>query len=393
MPKPSVWHISADFPDSIEPDKTPVIRALLELTSEPFDHFTISLNRLSPGVIEAGKLAIGGGETLSIARVQEFSGGMAIAYRAPSKGLLHKTMLRRLAEALAKLLQNHPPPDLIIGHKLTVEGIVAEALAKKLGVPYAVSIQGDTDTKIMAVRRDLAPAFRRIFHGAQVAFPFTPWALRDVEMALGKRAGHSMLLPCPSDLDEPLPPQPLGNGFVTAFHLKNYKRKNLPGLVDAMTILKRSADCPPLEVIGGGSEAQLASCKALSAKCGSISFAGPLDRTAIRGRFNRATGFVLPSLRESFGLVFVEALFAGLPIIYPRGQALHGYVDDLPFALAVDARSPQAIADAMRHVADNEAGLKSDLAKWQVSEHAKQFQRPAIAAQFAEGLLAAANSA
>jgi glycosyltransferase involved in cell wall biosynthesis len=108
---------------------------------------------------------------------------------------------------------------------------------------------------------------------------------------------------------------------------------------------------------------------------------------------NKAIALVMPSKRESFGLVFVEALFAGLPIIYPKGAGVDGYFDGLPFAIAVDPRNPQAIADAMRHVVTQEAALKQALARWQEDGGLKRFLRSAIGEVFDQGLQAAIMSA
>jgi hypothetical protein len=84
--------------------------------------------------------------------------------------------------------------------------------------------------------------------------------------------------------------------------------------------------------------------------------------------------------------VFIEALFAGVPIIYPQGTAVDGYFDGAPFALRVDARGPASIAAAISHVLAHEREMKEALRLWQASPDAKRFMRPHIAATFADGL-------
>ena len=116
-----------------------------------------------------------------------------------------------------------------------------------------------------------------------------------------------------------------------------------------------------------------------------MNLVGGRDRAALRSYMNKAKALVMPSRAESFGLVFVEALFSGLPIIYPAGTAIDGYFDGLPFALRVDARSPEAIADAIAQAIEHEADMKAALADWQQTNDAKQFTRPAIAATLRQG--------
>lgn len=385
---PCVVHLSADFPDPIEAFKTPVIRTLLELTSTEFDHVVFSLNRVTPkvGSFVGAMLRNSGRPKLGV-EMQPFEHGTALRYYAPSRGLFHATMLYQLGDRLAdEIIRQGLHPALIVGHKLGIEGLAARRAAQRLGVPYAISIQGDTDTKVLKARPDLGGALRKVFHEAAMVFPFTPWALRKVEATLGVRKGPCHFLPCPTDLDTPLPPTAGGEGLISCFHLKNHKRKNLAGLAGAMALLAASRPDARLEVIGGGSDEDLRQSMAVAASTPGIAFAGGMGRIQLRERMSSAVAFAMPSHRESFGLVFIEALFCGLPIIYPADQAVDGYFDGAPFALKVDATDPKAIAQAMQTAIEQEVPIKAALAQWQQSDDAKRFMRPAIAATFARGI-------
>lgn len=387
--KPYVVHLSGDFPDPFVGAKTPVIQSLIDLTADAFAHRVISINRLSPPVGETAK------ELLSPRALEtdrrEFPYGIALRYQAPGRGILHRAKLEqlgaRIAEEIAAVM---PLPDLLVGHKLTIEGIAVSEAARRLGLPYALSIQGNTDLKILSMRPDLRPLFARIYNAAEVVFPFTPWALRGVEDRLGKRMGSTHLLPCPTDLDQPTLPVAAGNGLISVFHLRNYRLKNVPGIVQAYRRIEQTGGAlPPLEIVGGGSDEDYAACRRLVGRFPQIRLVGALGRQEVRTRMNRASALVLPSLRESFGLVFIEALFAGVPIIYPKNAAVDGYFDNQPFALRVDPKSPQSIAEAMRHAIDNEAELKAALRGWQGSPAASLFSRDTIAETFCSGLRAA----
>lgn len=386
-----IIHISGDFPDQFQPAKTPVIQSLVDLTAQQFDHRVFSINRRSPSVAEfVSSFRLGTAAPKLAVAHQPFSHGIAVEYLAPPKGLFHATMLHQLGEWLATAIGRTDQPALLVGHKLAIEGIAVRIAADRLDVPYALSIQGDTDTKILAARPDLHRELGRVFHGAAIAFPFTPWSLQQVEKQLGKRHGPVCLLPCPTELDTPLPPVPGDGTLLSVFHLKNRRRKNLHGMIAAMRILGNRTDRLVLAIAGGGNDADMTQCISAAKGMETVRFEGRVDRIALQSRMNQATGFVLPSLRESFGLVFVEALFAGLPVIYPAGTAIDGYFDDLPFAIRVDANSPQQIAAAMNRLVFEEASLKAALADWQASEDAHRFTRPVIARQFANGLATAA---
>lgn len=387
---PRIVHVSADFPDVVDAAKTPVIRTLAELTRDGFDHRVISLNRRSPGAVAFGiDLLRSGARPSPGVEAQPFAWGQALTYTAPARGIYHLTMLRRLGDWLADELAREAPGspcDLLVGHKLTIEGVVVRRAAERLGLPYALSLQGNTDSRILRARPDAQRAFAEIYHDAQVVMPFAPWAQRAVEERLGRRTGPVELLPCPTDLDRPVPPRTGGNGLITAFHLRHRKLKNLDGLLAAMRRLQGLGRAPALDILGGGTAEELAACRALAKGLPDVRFTGPMGREELRRRMNEATGFVLPSRRESFGLVFVEALFAGLPIAYPAGAAVDGYFDGMPFALRVDARHPAAIAEAMMRLVADEARLKAELADWQGSLHARRFMRTDVANAFARSL-------
>lgn len=386
-----ILHVSGDFPDNIAPAKTPVIQTLLNLTQGRFDHRVMSINRRSPAMARFAREAL---QTLGKPPLEvdstPFDQGTALVYKSPPKGIFHAAMLHRLGEYIATHIASLPQrPDLIVGHKLTIEGIAVRRAAALSGIPYAISIQGNTDAKIVAARPDLRRELRAVLHDARMVFPFSPWALRQVEARLGVRSGPITMLPCPTDIDAPIAPCAKGDGFVSVFHLRNYATKNLDGMAKAARLLSAQGQTVPLSVIGGGSADDIARCTKIAQGAKGLTFAGPMDRETLRTRMSQATGFVMPSRRESFGLVFIEALFCGIPIIYPAGAAVDGYFDNAPFAIRVDAKDPAAIAKAMLHIQENEAEVKSALEQWQHSAVARRFTRIAIAEAFASGLHAA----
>lgn len=382
-----VLHLSADIPDLINQAKTPVITRLIDLVDDRYDNCIMSFNRRQPTMSEVIGLAIGRMSPTFESTVREFDRGVCLEYRAPSKGLFHASMLDRLSQWIAaRIARQAIKPDLIVGHKLTVEGILARAVALRLGIPYAITIQGNTDQKIISARPDLARRFGAVFHGAACVFSFAPWARTFVEQRFGQRAAPTLDLPCPTLGDIVRPPVCGGSALVSVFHLRNHKVKNLEGIAAAMRALEASGHRHPVQVFGGGSPSDMSECEAIARKTHGLKLMGPRSIDEVGPIMNNAIALLMPSKRETFGLVFLEALFAGIPIIYPKGAGVDGYFDGLPFAIAVNARDTQAIGDAIRHVVLHEVEIKSALAKWQQSGALDRFSRPAIGAAFANGL-------
>lgn len=391
--RPYVVHLSGDFPDPVNSFKTPVIRSLIDLTADRFEHQVYSINRKSPGISGLLRTSLQRAEFAAL-RIESapFAWGTSVTYGAPSHGIFHVTMLKKLGDWLTEKLAKERQPDLLVGHKLTIEGIAVAHAAQRLGIPYAITIQGNTDSRILGVRADLRRLLRHVFHEAAAVVPFTPWALATAEEYLSPRTGPTYVVPCPTDMDEIAQPIANGDTLLTVFNLWNYRGKNLPGMVRALRLLQHEGTGVRLSVVGGGTDQEVAECQALSSGVAGIAFEGAMDRKCLHQRMRRAKGLVLPSLRESFGLVFTEALMAGLPIVYPAGTGIDGYLDGLPFAIRVNARDPGAIAQAMQHLDRHENNMKESLAQWQTTAEARAFTRREIAKRYGAALFTALES-
>ena len=108
------------------------------------------------------------------------------------------------------------------------------------------------------------------------------------------------------------------------------ERKNIDWLIN---VHKKRATYFDLVIVGDGPE--LNYLRTIADK--NVLFTGRLDRKAIIERLDESDVFVLPSDNETFGLVYVEAMSRGKPIIGKKGTGLDGFcsealhfVDDEP---------------------------------------------------------------
>ncbi len=63
--------------------------------------------------------------------------------------------------------------------------------------------------------------------------------------------------------------------------------------------------------------------------------------------------FVLPSIHETFGLVYGEAMSCGLPVIYSRGQGFDRQFENGTVGFAVDSKNPGDIANVAEKIINN----------------------------------------
>ena len=62
--------------------------------------------------------------------------------------------------------------------------------------------------------------------------------------------------------------------------------------------------------------------------------------------------FAMPSIHETFGLVYIEALSQNLPVVFTKGQGIDGIFDD-SIGIGVNAMSVEEIRDAIRMILIN----------------------------------------
>ena len=376
--KPRILHLSADYPDRFQPAKTRAISGLVEGTSEQFDHLVVSLNRTGGigGLIRPGHIVR-----------RDLSGSvLALSYAAPPAAVAIGSAMARLADAVAReLAELNFSPDLIQGHKLTVEGLAAKRLAERLKVPYVITVQGNTDQKLLSYRPDRLRHIRSVWDGAKSVMAFAPWAAEWCEKRLGQRHGPLSIIPCLIAHDARVAPSVSSPLIRTAFNLDFWRNKNVETLLAAVQLVAIDHPEVRLEIAGEGSTAAHAAiAKQIAARgqCDRVRLVGAIAPDRIQSWFNGAAVLALPSRRESFGMVFAESLLAGTPVIFSRGTAIDGFFPGADFARSVDPEDAKGIAAVLLDMITRNASIKFDLANKQAQHAFDIFSREQILADY-----------
>ena len=127
-------------------------------------------------------------------------------------------------------------------------------------------------------------------------------------------------------------------------------------LIEAFAQVKENAK---LYIIGDGPEKERLKKQIDTLQLGDhIELLGQLERTEINKVYQKSHVFVLPSQSETFGVSYIEAMYAGLPIIATRCGGPESFVDESN-GLLVPVNDIDSLAIAMNKMHQNYSNYNS----------------------------------
>jgi glycosyltransferase involved in cell wall biosynthesis len=264
----------------------------------------------------------------------------------------------------------------------SIKGVIADELTNERGITRAM-------LRIQAALERLA------VHRADVVVATSQYSRSRIVEAYGIPAEKIIIVPELIDLRsweegvrEAAEIQSDSPVILTVAHM--YPRKNLGILMEAYARLRDAGISFQGWVVGEGP------CRSawehhrdfLDLRK-QVTFLGTIPRRALMERYRRADVFCLPSRQEGFGIVFLEAMACGKPVVAARVSAVPETVVDGETGLLVDPNDSEALARAL-------AVLLSDPKRRRVLGEAgrrrvEQYRADRVAEAFLLGVQAALN--
>lgn len=124
-----------------------------------------------------------------------------------------------------------------------------------------------------------------------------------------------------------------------------YPRKRVDVLLHAAALLRDRVPQLELRIVGGGPEHHTlrALCRDLKLE-DVVQWLGDVSIGELAAEYNRADAFCLPSVQEGFGIVFLEAMAAGKPVIGARSAAVPEVVRN---GILAEPENPESLAEAI----------------------------------------------
>ncbi len=242
--------------------------------------------------------------------------------------------------------------DLIHAHLSYPAGYIAMKLAQKFKVPYIITEHmGNFPYAFYLENGDLPQIIRESLEKA------------DQIIAVSESLSHQIkkygikneikVIPNLVDEDYFYPVKSKNNSVFTFFNLGNDGLpKGTQDLVKAISIAVKKNPNLIFKIAGTGN---YSSYKKFAKKLGIENFIiwlGPLNRKQVRDEFRDCDAFILPSHYESFGVVYIEAMACGKPVIATRCGGPESIVTS-ETGILVEVGNIRQISQAILDMANN----------------------------------------
>lgn len=252
-------------------------------------------------------------------------------------------------------IRDHGRPDLVHAHGSLNAGVLAAALARRRGIPFIVTEHTDgfgqgrlRPWERRLIGRVAARARRRTAVSPHLAavleqqYPGSSWQY--LPNVLG---AAFVAQPSPArSASSPLPRQS-ARPFVFLCVARMSPEKGHALLLDAFARAFGGVREVRLQLVGDGPcRAAIEEAGVRLGIAGQVDFAGVLPAEQVREALRGADAFVLASTVETFGVVVIEALACGLPVVCTASGGPNHLIDPAN-GILVPPADTQALGDAL----------------------------------------------
>ncbi|MGM0567465.1 MAG: glycosyltransferase, partial [Bacteroidota bacterium] len=97
--------------------------------------------------------------------------------------------------------------------------------------------------------------------------------------------------------------------------------------------------------------------RSMAAERDFVSIKEQMPKEKLIEEYRRADVFAMPSHSETFGLVYIEAMSQGLPVLYAKNEGIDKLFEDFTVGTAAEHDSPEDIAAKLLLIEQNKERL------------------------------------
>jgi len=256
-------------------------------------------------------------------------------------------------------------PDLIHAHTAFSDGGTAYLLHEKYGIKYILNVRNTDINYFYKYRIDLRRFMYQVLINSEFII-FISYAYKTEMLSLLppniRKKIKSKCYVIPNGIDDYWHEKALTHkkyGETTDITLlfigEINGNKNLETVLYTCENIKNRGYNVFLNIVGEGPQKQKNKDICLKLKLeNDIKFHGYItDKNKIAAIMDSSDIFIMPSIKETFGLVYIEAMTRGLPIIYTEQQGVDGFFHDSRVGFAVSPKDEILISNAVIHIMNN----------------------------------------
>lgn len=219
--------------------------------------------------------------------------------------------------------------DVIHAHQALPDGAVAARLSRDLGIPYVVTVHGADVHSGLERGGAAARRIAGVLQSAAGVVVVSGVLARRLTATVPLDAVHVVQNGLPADLEQVTPADYLPERRVVMAAGRLVEGKGFEHVLQALARLQQEHD--DLRCVIAGEGALRRRLTSLAAKLGvadAARFVGRLEHGDLLRMMARADVFALPSAPEGFGLVHLEAMAQGTPVIGCLDQGPADFIED-----------------------------------------------------------------
>ena len=283
---------------------------------------------------------------------EERDGAIVVAHptypRVPGflRGIGHALERRFFSSAAATALSVEGAPDVVLAHSASLPG----GLLGRIGrAAFVVSLYDHELYDVAPASAIVRAAIIRTLRNADCAV-YLSEDLRRHALAL---AGPHRNVIIPLGIETLAAPAAAApRNFTICSVTRLIARKRVDSLIRVFARLAAERPDARLVIVGDGPErAMLEQLVGALGIAGRVELTGALDARAAQEWMSRSSVMALPSVRESLGAVYLEAMSLGVPSLGTRGEGIEEHIDHGVSGILVPPGDDEALLAELRALA------------------------------------------
>jgi len=282
--------------------------------------------------------------------------------------LFFRTRINRVAENFAAMYKNNHNFDVMHAHMLFSDGEIALRGLKEFGIPYVVAFR-NTDMNswyLWHIKKNRVSGYEILQSSSKIIFlgpAYKEKLLKKLPTHIAREI-HSKCIQVPNGIDEywhgnasKKPKVKPGNNIKLLSVGRIERNKNQTIVLETMKILHKAGYSVKYSNVGAYKDTKMVRELRSNVNVTLIPF---VTKELLINHYRNSDIFILPSINESFGLVYAEAISQGVPIIYSRGQGFDGQFPEGEVGFAVDPQNPGEISRAVIKILNNYSNISQN---------------------------------